>query len=164
MNPLTPSQTVTMLYVSDHLLTYPGPWQNHIVSIGLGYTYASGPYQWTTTPRTCVTFFLSPLEILPVMITTWYYTFLLGSIIQDIKFQFPHYIKFQHVTSSIRISPSCLNISVLISWINLKDQWTCSGPEICWLYWCRRIIGFFMSGFEQPATWFGHSNLCWNIL
>ena len=107
--------------------------------------------------------FLSPLEILPVMITTWYYTFPLGSIIQDIKCQFPCYIKFQHVTSSIRISPSCLNISVLISWINLKDQWTWSGPKICWLYRCRKITGCFMSGFEQPATWFGHRNLCWNI-
>src|ERR1700691_1402377 len=56
--------------------------------------------------------FLSPLEILLVIITTLYYTFPLGSTIQDIKCQFPCYIKFQHVTSSIRISPSCLNISV----------------------------------------------------
>src|ERR1700723_3489117 len=31
----------------------------------------------------------------------------LGSMIQDIKCQFPCYIKFQHVTSSIRISLSC---------------------------------------------------------
>src|ERR1700729_2041806 len=66
--------------------------------------------------------FLSPLEILPVIITTRYYTFPLGSMKQDIKCQFPHYMKFQHVMSSIRISPSCLNISVLISRINLKDQ------------------------------------------
>ena len=35
MNPLTPSQAATMLYVSNHLLMYPGPSQNHIVPIGL---------------------------------------------------------------------------------------------------------------------------------
>jgi len=83
--------------------------------------------------------FLFPLEIVTVIITTWYYTFSLGSMIQDIKCQFPCYIKFQHVTSNIRISPSCSNISVLISWINLKDQWTWSGPKMCWLYQCRKI-------------------------
>ena len=49
-----------------------------------------------------------------------------------------HCIKFQHVTSSIRISPSCSNVSVLISWIGLQNQWTWSGPKMCWLYQCKK--------------------------
>ena len=55
--------------------------------------------------------FLSPLlEILPVIITTQYYTFPFGSMIEDIKGKFPWYIKFQHVTTSFRISLSCSNV------------------------------------------------------
>src|ERR1700691_3652102 len=112
MNPLTPSQTVMLYGSPTHI-----PWtmtESHCSHRSWIYicqwAISMNYYSWNLCD-----IFLSPLEILPVIITTWYYTFLLNSMMQDIKCQFPCYIKFQHVTSSIRISPSCLNISVLIS-------------------------------------------------
>ena len=97
----------------------------------------------------------SLLKILPVIITTWCYTLPLGLMIQDIKCKFPWYNKSQHLTPSTRISSSCSNVSILISWINLKDQWTWSGLKMCWQYQCRKTMGHFISG---PTAWFtsGH--------
>jgi hypothetical protein len=69
----------------------------------------------------------------------------------DTRYQM-QYIKSQHLTSGTRISPSCSDVNVGISWINLKDWCTWSGPKMCWLYHCRKTMGHFMIGSEQPAA------------
>ena len=76
------------------------------------------------------------LKILPMIITTWYYTFPLGSMIQDIKSNFPWYIKSQHLTSSTKISPACSNISAL--GVDLKCL-VCITVEKSWNILCLGV-------------------------
>ena len=110
-----------LLHRQPPCYTYPGPWQNQIVHIGLGYMYTSRSYQCTTAPRTCTSF--SYLLFWKYSLWLPQHSFPLSLIIQNINGKFLWYtIKFQHVTSSIRIPSSCSNVSVLISWINFKTN------------------------------------------
>ena len=125
-----------MLYKSNHLLMYPGPWENQIVPIGLSYMYTSGPYQWATTPRACTTFSYLPFWTYSPWISQ--HASPLGSMIQDIKGKFLWCVKFQHVTSSIWISPSCSNVSELA--VDLK------------------CVGCISAGKQWDNLWLGVSN------
>ena len=133
--------------MSNHLLMYPGSQENQIVAIGLSYMYASGPYQWATTPRACTT--LSYLPFWKYSLWLSQHASPLGLMIQDIKGKFLWCVKFQHVTSSIWISPSCSNVSVLISWINFKTN------ELAVDLKC---VGCISAGKQWDNLWLGVGN------
>ena len=73
----------------------------------------------------------------------------LGSMIQDIKGKFLWCVKFQHVTFSIWISPSCSNVGVLIPWINFKTN------ELAVDLKC---VGCISVGKKWNNLWLGVSN------
>ena len=73
--------------------------------VGLSYMYASGPYQWATTPRGCTTF--SYLPFWKYFLWLSQHASLLGSMIQDIKGKFLWCGNLQHVTSS--------NVTILLN-------------------------------------------------